>query len=67
MKHNNLKTKAYHSNLPAYIWMKGVLTCSGIVGNPAPTKEILTKYATVEVNPSYYSKFNITKNIEETV
>lgn len=59
MKHNNLKKKACHSDLPAYIWMKGVLTCSGTVGNLAPIKEILTKYATVEVNPEYYSHLNI--------
>jgi len=52
--------KNSHSDLPAYIWMKGVLTCNGTVGNLAPLKEILTKYAYVEVNPDYYEKIKTT-------
>lgn len=67
MKHNDLKKKACHSDLPAYVWMKGVLTCSGTVGNLAPIKGILTKYAAVEVNTSYYGKFNVIKKIEEEI
>ncbi len=62
MKHNNLKTKAYHSNLPAYIYAKWIPECTGIIGN-----FVSSKYANVEIDASYYAKFNVTKKIEEEI
>jgi len=59
MKHNNLKMKDCHSDLPSYVWVpiSEDFLYSKTIGN-LPSIETKTKYM-IKVPSCYYKKINV--------
>lgn len=65
IKERSKEIKEQNKDLLAYVWVPSYLTCSStIVGNPAPNIKVKSKYALTEVNSSYYTTFNINKDLK---